>query len=202
LRPASWLRYKKIMVFGSRSSSLVVVALGVSLSALAGCTNTPPIVAEGGWLVSFLDTGNDCNLVTHNTELGSVDNADIRQLLKDGEQEGQYAAKVECSVTGDGTFNVSGSAKTAEKSLRITVNGLSDAATQAAPVTGSVSYSSATKTAGNPFSSQACDFYLTDDQRGQTASGKTWLSFACETLSGPMNTCGISVGYAAFENCN
>lgn len=185
----------------NRSSSLVLVAL-VSSSAAVGCTNTPPIVAEGGWLVSFLDTGNDCNLVTHNTELGSVDNAAIRQLLKDGEQEGQYAAKVECSVTGDGTFNVSGSAKTAEKSLRVTVNGLSDAATQDAPVTGSVSYASALKTAGNPYSSQTCDFYLTDAQRGDTASGKTWLSFSCETLSGPMNTCGISVGYAAFENCN
>lgn len=110
---------------------------------------------------------------------------------------------VQCSVTGTGTFSVSGTAKTVADVLAIDIPSISPSATEANPAVGTATFESALHTADDSYGG-SCNFYFKGD--GQTvATGKIWGAFTCASVldsGGQEDTCAISESYFVFENCN
>jgi hypothetical protein len=162
---------------------------------VAGCSEAPPLVPRGAWYVAFVDIPG-CGPGAENAEVGIV-RADNRNELK---EDGLDGAEISCSVKEGGSgFTVSALAAAKSKSLVISVEGLSSAATEANPVKGTISFT--TPQTATAFTSDQCDFYFLDTGQGVKA-GEVWLTFKCEKLSAsPDNACAINIGYAAFEKC-
>jgi hypothetical protein len=171
-----------------------VTACALASVALLACEEAPLPIPAGGFYLELRDSGADCNLITHESRVGLVGNSGTPELISSGTE----GTTVTCSVEGDGSFNVEAKIDEAPF-VQITVNGLSSSATEEEPVVGAFSYAS-TDTGGDTFSSSTCSFWFgSEDQT--IAPGKVWLRFSCDSVTSEGNSCSISEGYLAVENC-
>lgn len=188
------MRYILIMRLPLLASAL---ALG-SLAFVTGCSEPVPPTPQGAWSVDFTQTDPTmCLIAGHNSGVGAV-SADARDKV---EIDGLDGASITCEVNGAGPFSASGQASQNGRNLSILIASISPTTRKDAPVKGGVSYASE-KTAGEPYSSSGdCDFWFDEGTNQSVAAGKIWVAFACPLVVNSTDKCGISQGYAIFENC-
>jgi hypothetical protein len=171
----------------------------VAVAGLAACGDPVPPTPQAAYFVNFSDPGATCPQNSHQSELGVVDAKTRTGLVVDGTNDTQ----VRCTVSGSGSFAVDARATRAD-SLTISIPSISASATQAAPATGKVGYSSA-ETAGNqyaPPTDMPCQFYFQPGTPQSVAAGKLWVTFQCpQVIDGNGNQCRITESVALFENC-
>ena len=171
--------------------------------ALTGCSDPVPPTPQGAWNANFgpaIDASTSCMVAQHTASLGKVgasDRASVSVVV-----DGTDSAQIQCSVTGDKTFEVHGQAQRKGIGLNITIPKLTAGATEQSPAAGTVSFVS-DKTVqayvSNP--QNPCQFYFTPDSDEGVSAGKVWVAFKCPDVGITMSTCQISQGYAIFENC-
>ncbi|WP_437324115.1 hypothetical protein [Sorangium sp. So ce381] len=164
-----------------------------------GCSGAEPSTPRGAYTMNFADPGADCSAQGHRAVLGDVSATQKVRLVTDGEDD----ASVDCSVSGSGTFSVSAVAKNPAEAaeIHVKIDAISPAATQDAPATGSISFSSA-KTGGQTFYSDTaapCKFWF-EGKQGVDA-GKIWVGFECPAMLNEGETCQLRLGVLAFDSC-
>lgn len=199
--PAAPLACLVELVYITHMHRSLLARLGsVGFSALAafaiGCEEPPLPTPAGAVFVDLRDSGADCNLLTHQAEVGLIGNSGTPELVSTGSDD----ASVSCSVVAaGGGFNVTAKIDQAPF-VEITVNGLSkDNNAIDKAVEGVVSYASV-DTGGDIFSSNACLFWLNSDDQ-EVSAGAVWLTFACPTISSEGNVCELAESHLAVENC-
>ncbi|WP_437596934.1 hypothetical protein [Sorangium sp. So ce590] len=166
-----------------------------------GCSDPEAPIPRAAYSLNFVDPGINCNVSGHSETLGDI-TADQRvQMLADGED----GATVDCTVTGSGTFAVTGKARNSATAteIRVKIDGISPAATQEMPATGSVSFSSA-RTSGITFTStteEQCTFWFDPDSEQGVNAGKIWVVFECTAVRSGRDICEIRRGTLAFDSC-
>jgi len=177
-----------------------------ALSALAfanltSCSDPVPPIPKGAWVVSFIDTGAECLIPSHNAAVGTVSANSLSKQLSDAED----GAVVACSVTGAGPFKVDAKATYQSEKVQIVIKSLPANATEAEPAMGGMVYSGKT-TQGTVYGSdpmQPCAFYFAPNSGQGVSAGQVWVSFKCPKVvsNSGMSSCEIEQGYAAFNNC-
>jgi hypothetical protein len=163
--------------------------------ASTGCSEPVPPASKGAFYLSFLSNGGDCKVAGHQSQVGGV-TAKERQDLKTDTVKG---AQIYCGVFDNGgTFDIEGSIRLEDRSLGLSIRGLSAGSTEAAPASGSLNYSSS-ETGGSSFSSKSCTFFFRE-QEG-VAAGRFWADFRCDNFVGGPSTCAVNFGTVALENC-
>lgn len=173
--------------------------------ASAACSDAVSLASEGAYLVYFkqsASSGRMCNIVSHNSNVGTVDSTVVGLLLKDTVR----GAKMECSVSAAGAgVQAVGVLQDAEaRYLDFRIGAITTAATKMQPVTGNIGYRSPAtvnlfRAPGDP----PCKFYLNTKQAGQLATGKIWVDFECPEIhyDGANQGCEITGGTIAMQNC-
>ncbi|WP_437792931.1 hypothetical protein [Sorangium sp. So ce693] len=164
-----------------------------------GCSGAEPSTPRGAYTMNFADPGADCSAPGHRAILGEVSSDQKVRLVTDGEDN----ASVDCSVSGSGTFSVSAVAKNPAEAaeIHVKIDAISPAATQDAPATGSISFSSA-KTGGQTFYSDTaapCKFWFAGKQG--VDAGKIWVGFECPAMLNEGEICQLRLGVLAFDSC-
>jgi hypothetical protein len=197
---------------------LVLVAFAaVALAAVSGCGSNVPATPDGAWTINMdglPPTGQSCNKGVINDTLGDVNAGSIQTKVVDGQPvpaDMKETAQVTCTVMTMGSgFYATGTADTqsGSLSLMVTIPMITSGATEMSPAKGSVTYSSAAKTAGVPYQPSAmnndsCSFYFSPGTQEGVAQGKIWGVFTCSgiTDSGTDSDCAVGTSYFAFENC-
>lgn len=174
--------------------SMLGVAAVLALAS-SGCSEPVPPASKGAFIVSFLSNGGDCKVKGHQSQVGGV-TAKERTDLKTDTVKG---AQIYCGVYDNGgTFDVEGNIRLEDRSLSISLKGVSPTASEDAPATGSVNYSSS-DTGGSSYNSNNCRFYFRE-QEG-VAAGRFWADFRCDELTGGVSTCAVNFATIALENC-
>ncbi|AUX45991.1 hypothetical protein SOCE26_074940 [Sorangium cellulosum] len=175
--------------------------LGLLSLLSVGCGDDPPPPPRGAFRMNFADPGGDCSTAGHLAELGSVTGTHKDQVLADGEED----VTVSCTVSGSGSFSVSARATNAKTAASITVSigSIAPDATQDAPATGSVNFSSV-QTAGDTFvaSPEPCNFWFIPESGQGVDAGKIWVAFECPAVRNEGQVCQIRNGFLAFDNCD
>ncbi|WP_437671327.1 hypothetical protein [Sorangium sp. So ce131] len=178
-----------------------VPVLGLLSLLSVGCGDDPPPPPRGAFRMNFADPGAACSTAGHLAQLGSVDGSHKDRVLADGEED----ATVSCTVSGSGSFSVSARATNTATAQSITVNisSISPDATEDAPATGSVSFSSVA-TAGDTFvsSPDPCNFWFIPESGQGVDAGKIWVAFECPAVTNEGQTCQIRNGFLAFDSCD
>jgi len=169
----------------------------VAFAFLGGCSDPVPPTPQGAFSVQFSDTGMNCSIASHRSEAGLVDASTKEKVLIDG-MEG---AKVSCSVSGSGPFDVSAQIVLGSDGITLSIPAINAGATVDSPAKGALSFFS-DRTAGDAFSSSSCNFYFKEGTGQGVASGKLWVSFACPEVIESTNTCGITESHVILENCD
>lgn len=163
-----------------------------------GCSDPVEPIPAGGWAISFTHPGATCNIPPHNANVGTVASDGTTKLVTDG----VASAQVECSVKPTGsTFEVSGKALQNGENLALGVKGLTKDATEANPVSGTISFISPQSV--NVFTSPVatpCTFYFVEGTKEAVTPGAVWVSFTCASVQDGNNDCALS-GVAKFQNC-
>jgi hypothetical protein len=170
----------------------------LALATLAGCSSSPPPSPDGAFSVTTTQDDPEMCMIAGNTaSVGDITPQNRLMVVTDGTN----GTKVDCSVSGMGTFAVNATlddTPNTDSYLQIVIPAITTGATESAPVTGNGSFS-ATFTAGNPLAG-TCNFWFTPPET--VAEGKVWVSFSCPGLVGAAGTCPLTVGTAIFENCD
>ncbi|WP_437574652.1 hypothetical protein [Sorangium sp. So ce887] len=166
-----------------------------------GCSDAEAPIPRGAYSLNFVDPGIDCNVSGHSEILGDVTADQKTRMLADGEE----GATVDCSVTGSGTFAVTGRAKNSATAteIRVKIDGISPTATREMPATGSVSFSSA-RTSGIAFTStteEQCTFWFDPESEQGVDAGKIWVAFECTAVKSGRDICEIRLGTLSFDSC-
>jgi hypothetical protein len=169
-----------------------------------GCSDPVPATPRGAFFLRFVSPSfQTCPINTHEGKIGSVTATTHDRVLVDGEE----GAAIDCRVSGSGPFSVQATASqaTAENAYGFTlaISSITGSATQEAPATGSVSFSS-TQTGGDAAASatdEPCIFFFNTAAGQGVSAGKIWVSFTCSKLQLDMSVCEINEGHAIFENC-
>ena len=178
----------------------------VTFVGLTSCSDPVPPTPQGAWYVSLqkpVSNPSQCLIMGHDKSVGSVTASKKDNLLPDGVNDAGPSASVECSVVPkSGKFDVHGKMSSEGLGLEISINAMPKAATEDAPIKGTVSYASDV-TGNNSYQSGECQFYFTPMTSEGVDAGKVWVSFKCPTIvdSSSMSTCELKQGYAIFENC-
>ena len=136
-----------------------------------------------------------CHIPAHNAQIGA--NPPTGTSPGDRVIDGQAYAQVSCTVSGSGSFTVSGSISQGPTSFQIdgTVNGTSGTGTA-----GEYDPQSAQSLVSDPGD---CTITVTAPQ--EIASGRIWASFECNSFSNPSvpkTTACASSGHFVFDNCS
>jgi hypothetical protein len=177
-----------------------------SLAAAAGCSDTTPAPAEGGFSVEFTSgTSGTCdNMMAFNGDVGTVSQTSPKGVVADGSKlSGGGTASIDCVVSGTKTFHVEATLTGNSNSLHVDVGSITMKATEASPAHGTVSFASP-NTGGAAYASDpnGCDFWFTGGQEVVGgATGKIWVSFACDKVKDSRGACGLDQGALVLENC-
>ncbi len=197
-----------------RRTSFLGAAAGLTIilaTAFVGCGDTPELVPRGAWFLNLVDSGTNCQHADYAPKQGEV-TADARtKLLDDGEQiepgDPETEVDISCSLIDDGSGKVSfdasasGANNGVVNSVVFVVPEFSSGATKDKPAKGTVSWTS-TYTA-KTFNSTECNFYFLSGTGQGLKVGQIWFTYECPELAGAIDdVCEVSIGYAAFENCN
>lgn len=187
--------------FLPKTGAWAMVLVGLGLTGLvAACEDPPPPTPAGGFTVAFSQTtGGVCGIASHQNKMGEVLGDGEPELVTSGTQDTTTSCTIEAAGGG---FSVSASLE-GGATVSINVPSISASATEAEPVTGSVSYAS-TQTAGDVFQSpQAtpCEFWIDADAGQYVKAGEAWLTFRCAEVVNEADTCGLSTSYVALRNC-
>ncbi|WP_437586837.1 hypothetical protein [Sorangium sp. So ce1000] len=163
------------------------------------CSDPASPTPRGGYTMNFADPGAACSAPGHLATLGEVSSAQKVRLVTDGDDD----AVVDCSVSGSGSFSVSAMARNRAEAaeIHVKIDGITPAATRDAPVSGSISFSSA-KTGGQTFYSDPetpCQFWF-EGKQGVDA-GKIWVNFECPAMLNEGEICQLRLGVLAFDGC-
>ncbi|MBL9024961.1 MAG: hypothetical protein JNL21_22380 [Myxococcales bacterium] len=176
--------------------------LGAAFFSVLGlaCDDPPPPTQTGAFFVQFTDSGIDCNVNNHQTELGTVGATGKPELVADGTND----AAVVCTVKKSGNgFVVSADLDGAATTLQLDVSSLAESQnTIDAAALGQVKYASS-ETGGNPYSTpqgQECKFWVDTEQGQYIKAGEAWFSFDCGAVISGSESCSVS-GYVALKNC-
>lgn len=177
---------------------LLPLALIPLALASAGCSDELPPPPAGGYQARITDSSETCNKRNHGGQVAGVEATQVRNVATDGVN----GASISCAVTGSGPFRVTGSAFQGTNALSISIPSIGPDATAENPAKGTVSIATV-ESAGEAFQSppNGCNFYFLEG--GQTVrSGFIWVSFDCpEIILDGTETCGLTSGYASFQNC-
>ncbi len=179
---------------------LASFAAAASMVGSLGCSDPVPPTPRGAFYVGFVDSGVDCAIAGHNTQVGVVNDHERTEVLTDGVD----GAAIECKVTGSGAFAASGSISHGGDYLAIDIPSIKfPDATKDAPVTGSASFASFKTIDTYSSTASGCNFYFVNNgANGQgVGAGKIWASFECPAVQADMSVCKIQQGYVIFENC-
>lgn len=178
-----------------------VGAVGLLAASLLsiGCEETPPPNPAGATRVTFRDTGAECSLASHESEIGVVGSSGEPELVPNGQQDAEVACTVEAASGG---FHVIAELDQAPN-LRVSVPVLSTENTEDNPATGSAAYVS-TDTGGDLYSSPPetpCEFWIDPDAGQFVRAGEAWFAFSCDAINSEGATCAIGTSYVAVRNC-
>ncbi len=171
--------------------------------ASAGCSEAVPAASEGAFSLQFVNApspGKECNIDTHNSNVGYTDVTENREFVKDTID----GATIYCAVTPEGDGFLAGGFMTHNgRHLEFTIPKITAKATEASPATGSVGYSSPQTI--NKYQSPPgvpCKFWFENDQ--QISTGRIWMQFRCEEVEYPSanRSCQVSGGTIAMQNCD
>ena len=170
-----------------------------------GCSDPVPPSPRGAVVLRWADNPpTECPILSHEGRIGNVTTSAYDKVLVDGEKDGENEAVIECTVSGAGSYRVSGDAKLGLTSFGMSIQSISPEATAANPALGTVVYTSQQAQAGSVSdTTEPCAFFFPDqrpsDQR--VSEGKIWVSFACSRMNYQSGYCQIEQGNAIFENC-
>ncbi len=173
-------------------TTLLIPAL---LAALSGCSEPVPPASDGAFYLAFVNSGVDCRIAGHNTQVGKASATELTDVKKDG----VGGAAIWCLVEGGGAFNIEGYIDHEARYINFALSGFSTAATVDNKHKGSLAYASSNT--GGSYSSGACDFWIAGDE--EVAAGRVWMEFACPEIrnASDNSTCAISFGTIAVMNC-
>lgn len=169
----------------------------VAFALLGGCSDPVPPTPQGAFNIQFTDTGVDCPIASHRSEVGTISDSKKTAVVIDGVE----GATVSCSVSGAGPFNVSAKIVLGSDGITLSIPAINAGATQMSPAAGSLSFFS-DRTAGDAFSSSKCNFYFKEGTGEGVAGGKLWVSFVCPEVIESTNKCGLSESHLILENCD
>jgi hypothetical protein len=176
-------------------------ALVLLAGAVASCSEAVPPAAQGAFTLSFQGMGTGgkaCKIAGHNSSVGHA----TPSLLDKLEEDTVAGARIYCSVTGEGAFDVEATITMAGHFLEIAAAGVKQSATSDAPATGSASFASPDTVVQYVSPTNApCSFWFTKDQ--QIAAGRAWMELKCDQIAhaGTDSSCAISAGTVAIQNC-
>jgi hypothetical protein len=165
----------------------------------AGCADPAAPLPQGGWSLSFVDTGATCDIKSHNGAVGTVTATGETKLVTDG----VGGAEVKCSVEpSGGGFKVDGRVLAMGSNLHVAIDDITKDASQDAPATGSVAYiSSETQNAFGSTADMPCRFYFLDAAE-KVSAGNIWVAFECDAVVYESQTCALKAGYIKLAHCD
>jgi hypothetical protein len=183
--------------------ALAVVSTSALAVFAAACSDPVPPTPQGAWYVKLTHNSGDCDIIGHETDVGSVTAGGRDRVLVSGTKEANEDVDVSCQVTGTSSFQVAGVVTLGGKGLQISIPSIDASATKDAPAIGSASYNNVEFTAGAYSSStdKPCNFYFVPSTGEGVASGRIWVAFSCPVVVDEMSTCAVDESYVIFENC-
>ncbi len=182
------------------SNRLLLGLFSVASLAVVGCEDPPAPTPAGAFDVNLRDSGPDCPLKTHETEMGVVGSSGEPTLVSNG----QDGAEVKCTVeAAGGNFSIDATLDDIAN-VRLVVASIGDGNNaQAAGADGTLTYAS-TDTAGNVYQSAGgapCKVWIDADAGQFVRAGEAWVTVACDSVVAGNNVCAISNSYVALRNC-
>jgi len=168
---------------------LVVLAAAFS----GACSDPVPLIPRGAWSLTFESSTAQCDVSAHPAAVGTVAAKGELDLKADGSDEADVSCEVKASGGG---FDVSGKVRFKGQYLSLKIPELRKDATSDEPSVGEVEFVTG-KTV--EIYRGDCNFYFVEDQL--VDAGKVWGTFQCSEVLAGESSCGVQVGYFAFENC-
>lgn len=174
--------------------------LGSLSLVLVGCEDPPPPTPAGAFALQLKDSGQTCNLATHNAGIGVVGQEGDPDLISDG----AGSASIECDVSSTaGGFKLT-TTMSDGAAIQVTVAVISPSENidEASGADGSISYASS-DTGGDYYASGStpCKFWVNPDSQSIKA-GAAWVSFTCESVSNEGDSCAVDNGFLDVKNCS